>query len=86
MSLSQSNPTGYMSSLYPNTPSSNQTTILPHTKDAGMGGNSAAYNSNKVGGARKASKRRGPKKKRTMRISCWGGRKNRRRRTATKRR
>jgi len=92
MSLSQSNPPGYVSSLYPSTPSQYQNTILPETRDASLGGNSYAYNSKQVGGARKGkakgSKRRGSRQKRTarkMRSSCWGGRNRRLRRTVNRR-
>ena len=50
MSLSQNYPKGYDSVLYPGGTNANQETILPKIHDSGMGGNSATYTSNKVGG------------------------------------
>jgi hypothetical protein len=92
MSLSQSNPSGYVSSLYPNTPSGYQANILPATVDTGMGGNSYAYNSKQVGGARgrRGSRNSRSKKNRTMRgkkprSNCGGAGKKRGKRTMVKR-
>jgi len=91
-----------MSPLQSNTTESYQHTVLPHTTAAGLGGNSATYQSNQVGGRRRSHKRNRTHKKSCrcgqraklsttnfeddQRSSEKFGRKHRRRRTANKRR
>lgn len=76
MSLSQNYPKGYDSVLYPGGTNVNQQTILPKIHDSGMGGNSAAYTSNKVGGGKKHGRSK----------SCHSKRRHSKRSTLTRRR
>lgn len=88
MSLSQSYPKGYDSVLYPGGTNTNQETILPKIPDSGMGGNSAAYTSNKVGGGiLKRHRRKSTCKRKKLRWSNFGRSKrcHRRKRRQTKR-
>jgi len=62
MSLSQNNPPGYVSSLFPTGGKDFQSHVLPKIHDSDMGGNSAAYNSNKVGGGKRRHRRRKSRK------------------------
>ena len=69
MSLSQSNPQGYVSSLFPTGGKDFPAHVLPKIHDSDMGGNSAAYNSNKVGGGRRHRRRKSQKSSRGRRRS-----------------
>jgi hypothetical protein len=87
MSLSQSYSKGYDSVLYPGGTNANQETILPKIPDSGMGGNSAAYTSNKVGGGISRRKRTKCTRSKNGRSKCVRSKRilNRRRHRKTKR-